>query len=1254
MKHNLMRRTKNIGKRLASLVLGFGVAVTMLGGVIPISTYAAGINYGVWVDGVRVTDENADDVLEDGTVSYNAETETLTLNGANLTQVYNNGIHQAVIYANDTVSSFKINVEGQNTITANAVEGIYAMNSILFAGTGALDVSIKNNTASVLQEGYAVYSHIDNVTITSGTYSFYGYGTSGWGIMADSNSGTVYVNGGTLITAGDGTNTGTAIGAKLDLSSYAGCEVTASVNADGEPELEYDPNEQNTFRTYKYIKVMPQAEPVYDENGFQVDGRGYQPAESIGGVYQIQNAGNLFWFAELLANDEGNANANAKLTKDITIPADRNWKPIAAGTYGMSYQGTFDGDEHTISNLTVRPDSASSMYISAGLFKTIGNDGVVKNLGMINASVKPNSGYAGAICGTNSGLIENCFNLGGEISVNIMWAGGIAGRNEGTIKQCYNTGSVINTTPGADGAGGICGFAYKNSIIENCYNTGMISSYYDASGIAGYYTDAVTISNCYNTGSISATDGSHKIAFYYNPSGSTAVGDCVENSYYLSEDETSDGGRTAAQFASGEVAWLLNEESSAGVWKQTLGGAGKQDLPAFAGETVYAGYEFCYSTAISFSNDSAQVSPTKPAHNFSKLAYDGENHWYVCSNQGCTEINGKEKHGGGSASYFKKAVCTVCEQEYGALLTDTTAPTGEITIGTNSWKDFSDAIIFGLFFQDTQSVTITANDDSYSHEGFTADKEVAIAYYLYSGDTALTKEELDHVAFTAYTGGFDITPDNRYTIYAKITDHAGNVTYISSGGIVLDGTDPTVSGIESGATYYTTQEVTVLDDHLESVTLNGEPVKNMNRITLAGDTETVYTIVAVDKAGNESTITVTMKPIASLAEAITGLAENNVTSDDTSAVEDVLSKVSAVDTTDATDAEKAALQEIQGNCAALLDKISGTAAEIQAVTDGISGYVADTVKSTDQVGIETLLGRIDALTAANNLTDEETALLKDLQNKGEALLSVIEDAAASLGTDAIKEAESIHKDNVALDDREALEDALNDLEAALADNAGNYTEEEMQAAQEQIDRLEAALEVITHAENVLDKIHALPTTAQPDDTENEAAAKDAKAAYDALTDYEKTLIGEQEAEKLQQLLAALADYRIIEGAGSIWTIGDTATLRFKANGALSKFTGIQVDGKEVDPSGYTAENGSTVLTLKADFLNTLSAGQHTLTVLYADGAASADFTVETKAEDGTTSPQTDAGSALWLWLALLFVSGGAALCLSVKSKRTMI
>lgn len=180
---------------------------------------------------------------------------------------------------------------------------------------------------------------------------------------------------------------------------------------------------------------------------------------------------------------------------------------------------------------------------------------------------------------------------------------------------------------------------------------------------------------------------------------------------------------------------------------------------------------------------------------------------------------------------------------------DIEKPTGEIKISENSWKAFLNNITFGLFFKDTQTVTITAADNS--------GETVTVEYLL--SDKELTKAELDGMTFTAYTAPFGIDPDNEYIIYVRLTDKAGNTDYICSDGIVLDGTSPVITGIEDGKIYCEAQTVTIDEKYVDTVTVNGTEVTldENNSFTLApADGE--QRIVVTDKAGNTAEMTVTV------------------------------------------------------------------------------------------------------------------------------------------------------------------------------------------------------------------------------------------------------------------------------------------------------------------------------------------------------------------------------------------------------------
>ena len=180
---------------------------------------------------------------------------------------------------------------------------------------------------------------------------------------------------------------------------------------------------------------------------------------------------------------------------------------------------------------------------------------------------------------------------------------------------------------------------------------------------------------------------------------------------------------------------------------------------------------------------------------------------------------------------------------------DSEKPTGEIKIAENGWKSFLNTITFDLFFKDTQTVTVTATDNS--------GETVTIEYLL--SEKALTESELAGMTFTAYSAPFSINPDNEYVIYAKLTDTSGNVAYINTNGIVLDGTSPVITGIENGKTYCEAQTLTVDEKYVDTVTVNGTEVtldKNGSFVLSSADGE--QRIIVTDKAGNTAEMTVTV------------------------------------------------------------------------------------------------------------------------------------------------------------------------------------------------------------------------------------------------------------------------------------------------------------------------------------------------------------------------------------------------------------
>ena len=302
----------------------------------------------------------------------------------------------------------------------------------------------------------------------------------------------------------------------------------------------------------------------YNTDGFCISCDGYQQAVltndqyDINGdgkkdnVYEISNAGQLYWFAALvngkLPDTELNDNnANAILKNDIIVNSGvvdgvlakntsgfRRWTPI--GYYG--YGGVFDGQGHMVKGLYINDTNRNSVGLCVGLL----NKGCIKNLGIEDSYF--NEFDVGGVADSNYGTIINCYCNGVFVANNR--AGGIVSDNYGTIMNC----NAVTKITAEEGAGGIAGS--NSGTITNCYSIAEITADYDKGEIAG--SNYETITNC----------------------------------YYLSDEEANEDngvtGKTKEQFASGEVAFCLQNEEKETVWGQTIG---TDNYPVLGGERVY-------------------------------------------------------------------------------------------------------------------------------------------------------------------------------------------------------------------------------------------------------------------------------------------------------------------------------------------------------------------------------------------------------------------------------------------------------------------------------------------------------------------------------------------------------------------------------------------------------------------------------------------------------------------------------------------
>ena len=179
---------------------------------------------------------------------------------------------------------------------------------------------------------------------------------------------------------------------------------------------------------------------------------------------------------------------------------------------------------------------------------------------------------------------------------------------------------------------------------------------------------------------------------------------------------------------------------------------------------------------------------------------------------------------------------------------DSEKPTGEIKISKNSWKSFLNNITFGLFFKDTQTVTINAADNSGT---------VFVSYLVTHQD--LSEAELQSLVFSGYQEPFHIDPNGEYIVYAMLADASLNITYLRSDRITLDNVQPVIGGIENGKTYCKAQTVTINEKYVDTVTVNGAAVTlNENGGFTLAPANGGQRIVVTDKAGNTAEMTVTV------------------------------------------------------------------------------------------------------------------------------------------------------------------------------------------------------------------------------------------------------------------------------------------------------------------------------------------------------------------------------------------------------------
>ena len=613
---------------------------------------------------------------------------------------------------------------------------------------------------------------------------------------------------------------------------------------------------------------------------------------------------------------------------------------------------------------------------------------------------------------------------------------------------------------------------------------------------------------------------------------------------------------------------------------------------------------------------------------------------------------------------------------------DKTVPTGKVEFADRaSWQEFVNEITFDLFYKEEVKVIAAGTDEGSGVE--------TIEYA--SADTALTLEEVK--ALTDWKelpeDGVSVALEDaaKFVYFVRITDKAGNVAYLSTDGAVYDTQPPVISGITDGEISYTTQVFTAGDTNLETVEVKDKDGQEVTvegtadtGFVLNGNEEQVYTVTVTDKAGNSTVATITMKPISAISDSIKDITEETVTGEDADVIRAVEETIAGLDTETATEEEKAALASIQEKIDALQKVIEDTAAEVKALEDAVAGYDKESIKLTDEADVTKLITDLTEKLKDANLTPEQKSdLTKALEEAQELAEKITADQIAL--EEALTDQKDTTEENYTVADKADLEAAADALENIIKEENQNYIEGEKKEAQEELDRINKLIESIERVEDAVQKAEdAVNAAASVDAAElpDHAAAveklADAKQAYEALSEKEKTLLNADQTAQVQKVETLYEDavsFWIIEGMDGVFTKGTSKGLEFTANGTFDLFAEVRVDGEMVDASNYTVNAGSKIVTLKADYLKTLSNGEHSFEVIYdvlgkeysagcmfkVKKAAAAETeaetsAVETEAQTGAKAADTGDTTNITIWLSMMLASAlGALLLLGSKKKK---
>ena len=485
---------------------------------------------------------------------------------------------------------------------------------------------------------------------------------------------------------------------------------------------------------------------------------------------------------------------------------------------------------------------------------------------------------------------------------------------------------------------------------------------------------------------------------------------------------------------------------------------------------------------------------------------------------------------------------------------DTVDPTGKITLKEDSFTSFINTITFGLFYAENIDVIIEASDDN----GIKS-----IEYYM--SQTAKTLDEVKAITTWTEYEEFSIESETEYIIYAKITDKAGHVTYISSNGFILDKTLPEIIGIDyNNGVYYTTQKFTVLDDNIDKVLINGVEV---DEYILPGNVDETYEIDVYDKAGNTTYISIRMMSISTIGMLLDEYTVENVTLKDKDDIKYVKDKVNSINITYATDNEKNELKTITDKCDLLLETIENK-------------YISE---------VEITVTKPKTGQTVENNTFEITSKYDDI-------VIEIKEWKINGGSEVLPSDYVFEKDKLYIP----------------------------------ILKIERKNQTYYFDENTTLTIHGSNWS----NSENTYKLKDHK-------DYGYVKELSDASFLIDEMTVSVLDYPVYEvvvGANQTYVIDKDKEVLFRINAEYSLFEGkVFVDDILLEQKDYISEEGSTIIILKKEFVDSLKVGKHTLKVEFSDGGkAITNFVIERLKEE---NPKTGDNINLYIIVGCLSFVG---------------